>query len=266
MSGIETKPLAYMMSRLPTRDSLVRFLLIVIAGWGILFTTAVTIFILSNDADPDHRAIIKMGVGLILIWCILGGLVMRGLKDRFVLWATRIPLGWRTRFVLLCIAFAMLEEAVTTGLTNMAPLLGAVTDAARITVSKNYFVVVFTNSVIVFVPLFVCWGWLLSRYDFRPIEVLLLFGLNGTLAETITFGPQNLIQVGMWVYVYGLMAYLPACTVPEEQGARPARWWHWLMAVFLPLIFIIPLAVWLAWKAATTAWTFMTRTESTGGE
>ena len=60
--------------------------------------------------------------------------------------------------VLLCIAFAMLEEAVTTGLTNMAPLLGGVTDAARITASKNYFVVVFTNSVIVFVPLFICWG------------------------------------------------------------------------------------------------------------
>ncbi len=210
MSGIETKGLAYLRFRLPAREILVRVLLIVFAGWGILSITAVTIFILSNDADPDHRAIIKMGDGLVLIWCVLGGLVMWGMRDRFVRWATRVPLGWRTRFVLLCIAFAMLEEAVTTSLTNIAPLLGEVTDAARITVSKNYFVVVFTNSVIVFVPLFVCWGWLLSRYDFRPNEVLLLFGLNGTLAETITFGPQNLIQVGMWVYVYGLMAYLPA--------------------------------------------------------
>ena len=85
--------------------------------------------------------------------------------------------------MLLCIVFAMLEEAVTTGLTNIAPLLGGVTDAARITVSKNYFVVVFTNSVIVFVPLFLCWGWLLSRYDFRPIEVLLLFGLTYVLVD-----------------------------------------------------------------------------------
>ena len=259
-------PLAHLKFRLPTRKSLVCFLLIVIAAWGVLSTTAITVFILSKDPDPDHRAIIKMGVGLILIWCVLGGLVMWALRDRFVRWATRIPLGWRTRFVLLCIAFAMLEEAVTTGLTNMAPLLGAVTDAARITVSKNYFVVVFTNSVIVFVPLFLCWGWLLSRYDFRPIEVLLLFGLNGTLAETITFGPQNLIQVGMWVFVYGLMAYLPACTVPEERGARPARWWHWLMAVFLPLVFIIPLVLWLIWKAVTTAWNFVTRKRPASGE
>ena len=232
--------------RLPTRTSLVRHLLILLASWGVLSTTAVAAFILSKDPDPDHRAIIKMGVGLILIWCVLGGLVMYRFRDRFVAWATRIPLGWRTRFVLLCIIFAMLEEAVTTSLTNLAPLLGGVTDAARITASKNYLEVVLKHSVIAFVPLFLCWGWLLSRYDFRPIEVLLLFGLNGTLAETITFGPQNLIQVGMWVWVYGLMAYLPACTVPEERGARPARWWHWLMAVFLPLVFIIPLVLWLA--------------------
>lgn len=92
--------------------------------------------------------------------------------------------------------------------------------------------VVFTNSVIVFVPLFLCWGWLLSRYDFRPIEVLLLFGLTGTLAETITFGPQNLIQVGMWVFVYGLMVYLCECTedqsamnlVTEPYPVQTARW------------------------------------------
>jgi hypothetical protein len=250
----------------PTRKTLVSFLLSAIAVWGVLSTTALTVFILSNDPDPDHRAIIKMAVGLILIWCVLGGLVMWARRDRFVRWAIRIPLGWRTRFVLLCIAFAMLEEAVTTGLTNMAPLLGGVTDAARITVSKNYFEVVFTNSVIVFVPLFLCWGWLLSRYDFRPIEVLFLFGLNGTLAETITFGPQNLIQIGMWVFVYGLMTYLPACTVPEERGARPARWWIWLMAIFLPLVFIIPLVLWLVWRAAATAWTLVTRKEPAGSE
>ncbi len=266
MSGIATKLLAHVKSRLPTRKFLVGFILIVIAAWGVLSTTAITVFILSNDPDPDHRAIIKMGVGLILIWCVLGGLLMWGLRDRFVLGATGIPLGWRTRFVLLCIAFAMLEEAVTTSLTNMAPLLGAVTDAARITISKNYFVVVFTNSVIVFVPLFLCWGWLLSRYDFRPIEVLLLFGLTGTLAETITFGPQNLIQVGMWVFVYGLMAYLPACTVPEERGASPTRWWHWLLAVFLPLVFIIPLVVWLVWRATATAWHLVMRKRPTDGE
>ena len=124
--------------RLPTSTSLVRHLLILLASWGVLSTTAVAIFILSKDPDPDHRAIIKMAIGLILVWCVLSGLVMYRFRDGFVAWATRIPLGWRTRFVVLCILFAMLEEAVTTSLTNMAPLLGGVTDAARITASKNY--------------------------------------------------------------------------------------------------------------------------------
>ncbi|MDG3007441.1 hypothetical protein [Paludisphaera mucosa] len=232
----------------------VRRLLIAISAWGVLTTSAVTVFILTNETNPDHRAIIKMGVALILIWCVLGGLAMRLLRDRFVRLVTRLPLGWRTRFVVLCIGFALLEEAVTTSLTNLAPLFGAATDAARITASRNYFEVVLLNSVVAFVPMFLAWGWLLSRYDFRPAEVLLLFGLNGTLAETLSFGPHNLIQVGMWVWVYGLMAYLPACTTSEESGARPARWYHGLTAVFLPLVFIVPLMLWLVWKAAATAW------------
>jgi hypothetical protein len=236
------------------RTRLTRALLVLLAAWGFLSTSAIATFILTSDKNPDNRAIIKMAIGLIVFWCILGGTLMHLFRDRFVAWAHRIPLGWRSRFVLFCIAFAMLEEAVTTTLTNLAPLLGGVTAAARITASRNYLEVVFLNSVIAFVPMFLCWSWLLSRYDFRPAEVLLLFGLNGTLAETLSFGPQNLLQVGMWTFVYGLMVYLPACAVPVARGARPARWWHWLMAVFLPLVFILPLAAWIAWRGLSVSW------------
>jgi hypothetical protein len=237
-----------------SRHGVVRLLLILIATWGVFSTSAVAAFVFSHEANPDNRAILKMGIALILIWCVVGGGVMCWLRDRLVARARRFPLGWRTRFVLLCIAFAMLEEAVTTSLTNLAPWFGGVTDAARITASKDYLEVVLQHSVVAFVPMFVCWGWLLSRYDFRPAEVLLLFGLNGTLAETLSFGPQNLLQVGMWTFVYGLMTYLPACAVPEDRGARPARWWSWLLAVFLPLVFIIPLAIWLVVKLLRLAW------------
>jgi hypothetical protein len=70
----------------------------------------------------------------------------------------------------------------------------------------------------------------------------------------------------MWVYVYGLMAYLPACTVPEERGAGTARWWHWLMAIFLPLFFIIPLVVWLIWRTIVLGWSWISRKTSSSPE
>ena len=189
-----------------------------------------------------------MGVCSVLIWSVVGLAVMASFREQFAEWACRvIRVGWRVRFVVLCVAFAMVEEAVTTGLTNAAPWFGGVTDAARITASKNYFEVVFLNSVVAFVPMFVCWAWMLSRVDFRPAEVSSPFGLNGTLAETLSFGTQNLINVGMWVYVYGPMMYLPAWTVPVERGARRARWWDWPVAVFLPLVFVFVIAGWLVW-------------------
>ncbi len=249
-------------SRRGWRCRLVSVALIALAAWGLVSTAAITAFILTHDPNPDNRAIIQLGVALILIWCVLGGGLMWWFRARFVAQSRRLPLGWRTRFVVLCIVFALVEEAVTTSLTNLAPLFGAVSDAARITASKNYLEVVLLHSVIAFVPLFLCWGWLLSRYDFRPAEVMLLFGLNGTLAETLSFGPQNLIQVGMWVYVYGLMVYLPACTVPADRPVRPLRWWQALMAVFLPLVFVIPLAIWLVGRVVAVLFRLLFRSRS----
>ena len=69
---------------------------------------------------------------------------------------------------------ALLEEAVTTTMTNCAPLLGVSLGQAYITASSNYFDVILGHSVIVFVPQFAAWAWLLSRYDFQPAEVFLL--------------------------------------------------------------------------------------------
>jgi hypothetical protein len=59
--------------------------------------------------------------------------------------------------------------------------------------------------------------------------VLLLFGITGSIAEAI-IQPTNLFG-GFWVFVYGLMVYLPACTVPEDRPAKPPRWWCYPLAV-----------------------------------
>jgi flagellar biogenesis protein FliO len=185
-----------------------------------------------------------MGLSLIFIWCISGGLIMRLARDRFIQWSTRLRINWQLRFVILCIAMALIEEAVTTSLTNTAPLFGAVTSAARITSSTNYFKVI-SGSVVAFIPLFICWAWLLGRYDFQPLEVVLLFGLTGTLAESITFGSQHLAEVGMWTFVYGLMVYLPVYSIPAIRNVHPARWYLWIIAIFLQLVFIIPFVIYL---------------------
>jgi hypothetical protein len=70
----------------------------------------------------------------------------------------------------------------------------------------------------------------------------------------------------MWVFVYKIMAYLPACIVLEERGAKTARWLTWLMAVFLPLVFIIPQIFRLVWRVAVAAWILATRKKSDRGE
>ncbi len=88
-----------------------------------------------------------------------------------------------------------------------------------------------------FIPLFVGWAVILSRYDFSPFAVFLVFGLTRTLAET-TFGPQHLLEFGLWIFVYGLMVYLPAYCLPNDRSARVVRWWHYPLAVVVPFLFL----------------------------
>jgi hypothetical protein len=84
--------------------------------------------------------------------------------------------------------------------------------------------------------MFIVWAWLLARVNFHPNTVLLLFGLNGVLAETIYGGATALIGAPFWILVYGLMVYLPAYVLPAGRGAVKPRWFHILAALILPLL------------------------------
>ena len=179
-----------------------------------------------------------MADGLILFWIIIGGSLTPMLRTKLVPRIAAIPLDWRVRFVLFCTAMALVEEVITTTMTNLAPLFGSTPEEAHITASTNYFHVVLCHSVVLFFFMFMVWTWMLSRWDFSPLKVLLLFGITGSLAEA-TINPTSLIG-GFWVFVYGLMVYLPACTVPRERGAKPLRWWPYPTAVFLPFLGVIP--------------------------
>jgi len=222
----------------PTKpDRITRRLLIAIGIYSLLLVSFLNLVILSSGKVKD-RAIFLMADGMILLWVIVGGSLTPMLRKHLVPRMVAIPIDWRLRFVLLSTIMALIEEAITTSMTNCAPLFGTTPEEAHITASTNSFHVVLCHSVIMFVPLFIAWAWMLSLWDFSPLKVLLLFGITGSIAEA-GINPTSLIG-GFWVFVYGLMVYLPACTVPGDRGARPLRWWHYPMAVFLPFPFVIP--------------------------
>ena len=222
-------------------------LLRLLAVWGVVMYAAVTAFVLSNQPSRDARWILLEGAGLILIWCVGAGAGMAALRGPLTRWIRRVPLPWGLRFFLLCTLLAMIEEGVTTSLSSAAVRWGQVSPAGIITASTNYWEVIFLHSVIVFLPMFAVWVWMLRRWDFSPVEVMLLFGLSGTLGETLSFGTQNLSAVGMWVFVYGWMVWLPAYSLPAARGQAPVRFWHWPMAVLLPLAASVPWTVLVLW-------------------
>jgi hypothetical protein len=223
-------------------DRLVNRILTILAIYGILAYIFTVTIILVGSKSFDEKTIILEAGGLILCWIIVGGLFMRAWRDPLVIAFRSWSIPWGLRFVLLTTFLAMMEEVVTTGLSFLARSLGA-SEKGIITASTNYFEVIGLNSVVVLVPLFAVWALMLRWWDFKPVEVKLLFGLTGTLAETTSFGSQNLLMVGFWVFVYGLMIWLPAWTIPSDRGARPVRWWHWLIAVFLPFVGNVPVAM-----------------------
>ncbi|RJP52560.1 MAG: hypothetical protein C4583_06520 [Anaerolineaceae bacterium] len=218
--------------------TLIRFL----AAWTILSTLFV-LFIAIIDMGPNSRAVIFMGAGLVLLWIVLGGTLMWTTRDRVRDFVSGIRLPRLLTFVLFCTLLALTEEAVTVSMTNLAPLFGVSLGAAYITASANYLDVVALHSVVVFVPMFICWAWMLSRWDFRPAEVFLPFGLTGFLAEAQFAGRFNLAQAPFWIFVYELMVWLPAYTLSSRNEAKRPRWWMFLLAVILPFVFAIPVAI-----------------------
>lgn len=226
-----------------------RRFVVMLGIWTFLLAGFVLLAVWKN---PVQRAVLAMAWGLILLWIVSGGLVMWRWRETWDRLAAKVPLPWWLKFILGCIALALAEEAITTAMTNCAPLFGVRVGQAYITSSADYFDVVLYHSVVIFVPLFVGWAVMLHWWNFSPFAVFLLFGITGTLCETISFGLQNLGSFGMWALVYGLMVWLPARWVPAERGARPPDWWSYPLAVMLPFLFLpldFLLAPWL-WLTA----------------
>jgi hypothetical protein len=162
--------------------------------------------------------------------------------------AARVPLPWFVKFVMGCIFLAMVEEAVTTSMTNCAPLFGVKLGEAYITASSNYFDVILHHSVVVFVPMFIGWGILLKFWFFSPFEVFLLWGVTGTFLEFADSGYRGFPNFPFWILVYGPMVWLPAHFPRSSPSARSPKRWSYPLAVIVPPLFLpldLVLAPWL---------------------
>src|SRR5271165_6529937 len=194
-----------------------------LAIWMAATTTAVTVVTWQNHR---LRAVLGMGWGLILLWVVLAGTLIRRFREPIRKAVLNIRLDWRLKFILFATTLALVEEAITTSMTNLAPMFGVKVGEAYITASANYLDVIALHSVVVIAPMFVGWAVILWRYDFSPFAVFVLFGLTGTLAEMSFGGPQHALEFGLRIFVYGLMVYLPSYCVPTERKVRAPRLWH----------------------------------------
>jgi hypothetical protein len=197
---------------------IILLVLYLLASWVLIY--------MFTSGDRIAHAVLGMGLGLILLWIVLCGTGMYIFRGRVRSFVQKIPGHWQVKFLGFGILMALLEEAITTAMTNLAPFFGVQVGEAYITASTNYFDVVLHHSVIAFVPWFFAWAWILKRYAFSPFWVFLLFGLDGLFAESLTFGWQHLSEFALWIPVYGLMIYLPAYTIPAERGAKLPNLWH----------------------------------------
>jgi len=202
--------------------------------------------------NHPQRAVLLMAWGLIILWIAGCGLTMFHWRDFWCRLAAGVRLPWGLKFVLGCTFLACLEESITTLMTNCAPLFGVKIGQAYITASANYFDVILYHSVVVFVPFFIAWAVMLRYWKFSPFAVFVIFGITGTICETLFSGLQQLGSFGFWILVYGLMAWLPAHWPPADRSASEPRWWAYPLAIFIPYLFmpLMPvLAPWILFTA-----------------
>jgi hypothetical protein len=198
-----------------------------------MIVTAVVVTALVWDR-PALRALLAMGWGIIALWITLAGGLMWRYRDalRRGLIALRGPP--RLKFFLACVTLALIEEAVTTGMTNLAPAFGVEMGQAYVTASANYLDVIALHSVVILLPMFAAWTWLVFRWRFHALEAFLLFGIVGIYAE------KHLAEFAFWIFVYGLMVWLPAYALPERAELPRPRWFHYGLAVVLPIAAAAP--------------------------
>ena len=197
-----------------------------------------------NTQNSKGFAIISMGIGLFFLWGIISGYIMFKLKDPLKAFFETQNYPDILVVSLVGVFLALVEEGIATFMTNLAPLFGFSPYDVFITASPNYIEVVTRHSVIVFIPWFIAWGFILNRYTIHPNTVFVLFGITGLIAESITFGLQNFLQFGFWIIIYGLMMYIPSYIVFNPSDLNKKSQIRWF---FYPVFVIVSYLALLIW-------------------
>ncbi|MFQ3586200.1 MAG: hypothetical protein SNJ74_06505 [Fimbriimonadaceae bacterium] len=198
------------------------------------------IVLYENWGDSRARAILSMAVGLYAIWCVgATWLIWRwrdAVRERFL----RAPGNPWLKFFLLCLALVLLEEAVTTTMTNLAPVFGSEVGVAYITGSANYLEVVLWHSVVAIFPGFIAWALLVRWVAVHPNTAYLVYGLQGVMGEVMYDGPHQAAAFAFWIAVYGPILYLPTYCVYGLGARRRPRLGHFAAVFALSIVLTIP--------------------------
>jgi hypothetical protein len=209
-------------------------------GYLIIFS------LVALATGPVERSAIVMQWGSFLSWVyiiapLLGRKGLPLLKHRL----SRFTLGPKRLFFIFAALFALIEEALAVFWNNITPSFFGQAVGPVLTASTNYFEVILFHSVVVFLPLFLVWAYLLEHGRYSSREAYLYFGMTGILAEYI-FNPGilALLAGGFWILIYGSMVYYPARFLfGEEKSNLNVTWRRAVVAVFLPLLASVPLAI-----------------------
>lgn len=230
--------------RVPAQEPVMRKVIIGLEIYAFVGISIVSAIMFGTHQSRYKQAMIGTMLVVVLVWCIIGGTLTLLYKDRVRAFVLKLPGSWQVKFVVFATVMCLLEEVCTVTMTNMAPLFGVKIGEAYITASSNYLDVVLGHSVIVLFPHFIVWAWFLSKYDISPAMVFLLYGITGNIAE-VQFGGFGNALAGFWIFIYGLMVYLPAYCIPQDRDVKKPKWWFYPMSLILPGFASVPFVIWV---------------------
>lgn len=176
---------------------------IVVLGICLILTLSALSLLVWNN--PVKFVAVKMLWSLTVLWVFLGGSLMYLLRNIFVKFYSKIKWPFWLKFTFFATLFSLIEEAIAVSVNNY--FSGG---QAILTASTDYWEVVSHHSVVILIPIFFIFSFFVKKFNFTPYKSFLYFGIIGVLAEFSIGGILSLFEFSLWIFVYGLIVYLPS--------------------------------------------------------